>query len=163
MVSKNVVKLLNEQVALESESSNIYLAMAVWAEVNGWRGTAKFMYKQAEEERGHMQKLISFLMDIGEPVSIAGMKDPVNSFKDIAEVFAVSLKHELKLTASIHNIMTEARRTNDYAATSFLKFFVDEQVEEESNMEKVIDLIKKAGQISLYLADKEIGAMVGGA
>ena len=159
MVSKKVLKLLNEQVALESESSNIYLAMASWAEANGWKGTAKFMVAQAEEERGHMKKIIHFIHEIGEQPVIMGMKDPENMFKDIKDIFEQTLKHEKKITASINNIMTEARKNNDYAATTFLQWFISEQVEEEANVVAILDVIKKAGQVSIYLADKEIGAL----
>ncbi len=160
MVSKKVLKLLNEQVAFESDSSNIYLAMATWADANGWKGTARFMFKQAEEERGHMRKLIGFITDVGEQAIIVGVKAPETSFKDIKEVFEAVLDHEKKITAAIHDIMTEARKNNDYAVTSFLKWFIDEQVEEEKSAMDVLDVIKKAGQVSMYLADKEIGARV---
>ena len=159
MISKKVVKLLNEQVALEADSSNVYLAMATWADASGWKGTAKFMYKQTEEERGHMQKILKFILDVNEQPQIEGLKDPENSYKDIKEVFEAALKHEQKVTASIYNIMGEARKSNDYAVITFLKWFIDEQVEEENAVVQILDLIKKAGQVSMYLADKEIGAL----
>ncbi|MFH0753628.1 MAG: ferritin [Candidatus Omnitrophota bacterium] len=158
MISKKTLKLLNEQVALESDSSNIYLSMGTWADANGWRGTAKFMYKQAEEERGHMKKFIAFITDVGDQAVVTGMKDPEVSFKDIKEVFKATLGHERKITAAIHNIMSEARKNNDYAVTSFIKWFIDEQVEEEKTAMDILDVIEKAGQVSMYLADKEIGA-----
>lgn len=162
MVSKKVLKLLNEQIALEADSSHVYLAMAVWAEANGWRGTAAFMFAQAEEERGHMKKFIHFLNEVGEQAVIAGLKSPENQYKNIKEVFEVALKHEKKVTASINNIMSEAREANDYAVTALLQWFISEQVEEEASVVHVLDVIEKAGAVSVYLADKEIGAMRAG-
>lgn len=159
MANKKVVKLLNEQIALEAESSQVYLAMAVWAEVNGWHGTAKFMYVQAEEERGHMFKIVKYLIELGETPVVPATHEPKASYKDIEDVFEAALKHELAVTSSIHRIMTEARENNDYAVTAFIQWFVSEQVEEESNVRTVLDIIKKAGKVSLYLADKEIGGM----
>jgi ferritin len=38
MLSPKIEKALNEQVLLEAESSQIYLAMASWAEVEGYSG-----------------------------------------------------------------------------------------------------------------------------
>jgi hypothetical protein len=35
---------LNQQVALEAESSQIYLAMVSWAEVEGYEGTSAFLF-----------------------------------------------------------------------------------------------------------------------
>ena len=159
MVSKKVVKLLNEQIAMESDSSQIYLAAAGWAEHNAFRGTAGFMFRQAEEERGHMHKFIRFLIDIDEQPEIPAVKEPKASYKDIEEVFSESLKHERKVTASINNIFSAARENNDYAVTSFLKWFVDEQVEEEATAQHALDIIRMAGKVSMYLADKEIGAL----
>lgn len=162
MVSKKVLKLLNDQVALEADSSNAYLAMAAWAEANGWKGTAAFMHAQAEEERVHMKKFIHFLIEVGEQPEIAGLKAPENKFKGIKEVFEAALKHEKKVTASINNIMTEARKANDYAVTAMLQWFISEQVEEEAADVQALDIIEKAGAVSVYLADKEIGAMRAG-
>jgi ferritin len=161
MVSKKVVKLLNEQIAMEGDSSQIYLAMASWADHAAFRGTAAFMYRQAEEERGHMHKFIHFLIEVGEQAEIPEVKEPKASYRDIEEAFTDALKHERKVTASINNIFTAARENNDYAATSFLKWFVDEQVEEEATAQKALDIIRMAGKVSMYLADKEIGAMRG--
>ena len=162
MVSKKVVKLLNEQIALEGESSWIYLAMATWAEHNAFLGTAKFMYAQAGEEREHMFKIIRFLSEIGEHAAIPAIGEPKASYKDIEEAFTDALKHERKITAAINNIFTAARENNDYAVTSFLKWFVDEQVEEEAAARQAIDIVRMAGKVSLYLADKEIGALRAG-
>ncbi len=162
MASKKVIKLLNEQIANEGDSSQIYLAMAVWAEANGFMGTAKFMFRQAEEERGHAFKIIRFLLELGEKAEVPAVKEPKESYKDIQEVFDVALKHEQFITASIYKIMSEARESNDYAVTSFLQWFVNEQVEEEANVKQVLDIIRLAGKVSLYLADKEIGAFGAG-
>ena len=161
MISKKVVGLLNDQIGLEGDSSQVYLAMAVWADAAGFRGTAKFMFAQAEEERGHMLKIVRFLAEVGETVTIPGVKSPKASYKDIEEVFVDALKHERKVTAAIHGIMTEARAGNDYSVISFIQWFVSEQVEEEANVRQVLDIIRLAGKVSLYLADKEIGQIRG--
>ena len=160
MVSKKVVKLLNEQVTMEAEASQVYLAMAVWAEANGWKGTSAFMHAQTEEERGHMKKFIHFLIEVGEQPVVEGLKAPQNEYKNIKEVFEAALKHEKKVTASINNIMTEARKANDYAATAMLQWFISEQVEEEATVLDALNIIEKCG--NMYLADKSIGAMRAG-
>ena len=117
------------------------------------------MYKQAEEERGHMLKFVRFLNDVGEHAAISGVKEPAGTYKDIEQAFQESLRHEKIVTASINNIFTVARENNDYAVTSFLKWFVDEQVEEEATAKRAIEIIKMAGKVSMYLADKEIAGL----
>ena len=54
MVSEIIEKALNHQIRIEAESSQIYLAMASWAEVKGFEGVASFMYAHSDEERMHM-------------------------------------------------------------------------------------------------------------
>ena len=65
MISKKITELLNRQVSLESESSNVYLAMASWCEVKGYGGIAAFLYHHSDEERMHMLKLVHFINDRG--------------------------------------------------------------------------------------------------
>ena len=61
MLSKKINTLLNKQVELEASSSNVYLAMASWAEVQGFEGVSNFLYKHSDEERMHMLKLMKFI------------------------------------------------------------------------------------------------------
>ena len=55
--------LLNGQIKMEAHASATYLAMASWCEQNGFFTSAKFFFKQAEEEREHMMKIFNFLVD----------------------------------------------------------------------------------------------------
>lgn len=64
MLSETIEKLLNYQISLEEESSQFYLAMASWAEVEGLNGTADFLYRQSDEERKHMLKIIRFVNEL---------------------------------------------------------------------------------------------------
>ena len=159
MASQKVVKLLNDQVALEGNSSQIYLAMAVWAEANGWLGTARFMYAQAEEERQHMIKIIRFLNEIAALPVVPAVAAPKVAYDDIEAAFTTALKHEETVTAAIYAMMSAARETGDYAVTNLMQWFVGEQVEEEATARLALDIIAKAGKVSVYLADKEIGSL----
>ena len=65
MLSTNVSNGLNKQIQMEGDSSQVYLAMASWAEVQGFEGISTFMYKQSDEERMHMLKLIKYVNQRG--------------------------------------------------------------------------------------------------
>ena len=43
MLAKKVEKILNEQIVKEGYSSNLYLAMASWADTEGYEGIAKWL------------------------------------------------------------------------------------------------------------------------
>jgi ferritin len=52
---------LNRQIEREDYSSQLYLAMASWAENKGMEGVSNWLYAQAEEERVHMLKLVKYV------------------------------------------------------------------------------------------------------
>ena len=60
-----IIDLLNDQVSKEAEASSLYLAMASWAEYNGYSRSAEFFYDHAVEERDHMMKIFRFLNENG--------------------------------------------------------------------------------------------------
>ena len=65
MLNAKIEKALNQQILLEAESSQIYLAMASWAEVEGYAGIAAFLFHHSDEERMHMLKLLKFVNERG--------------------------------------------------------------------------------------------------
>ncbi|MBQ4418088.1 MAG: ferritin, partial [Synergistaceae bacterium] len=50
-----------------------------------------------------------------------------------------------------------AMAEKDYATLSMLKWFVDEQVEEEDNASSIVAKLEKLGEHHLFLVDKELG------
>ena len=55
MLSKSMQEALNKQVLMEVESSQAYLAIASWADIQaGLQGVTEFFYKQSDEERIHI-------------------------------------------------------------------------------------------------------------
>ncbi len=67
MLSKKMQDALNEQVRIEAQSSQVYLAMASWAEIQpGIDNVTAFFYRHSDEERMHMLKLIHFINERGK-------------------------------------------------------------------------------------------------
>jgi len=66
------------------------------------------------------------------------------------------------VTGMINSLVKLAREENDYATESVLKWFIDEQVEEEASASEVVEKIKLAGDRGggLFMLDKELGARV---
>ena len=69
-MNKTIEVLLNDQIKYEANASMHYMAMASWADEKGYNGIAEFFYKQSEEERVHMIKLIKFVNERGGGVII---------------------------------------------------------------------------------------------
>ena len=64
------------------------------------------------------------------------------------------------MTALINNLYALSTAENDYATQSMLKWFVDEQVEEEDNVRNILDSLKmlNGNGYGLYVLDKELAA-----
>ena len=75
------------------------------------------------------------------------------------QLFEAVLKHERKVTESLHAFYALATAERDAASQVFLQWFVSEQVEEEASVQEIVDRITLVGDRAssvLYL-DKEYG------
>jgi len=160
-MKKNINIALNEQIALEAESSHIYLAMASWAEKNGFQGVANFLYQHSDEERIHMLKLIRFVNEREGNVIIPAIKQPKESYKNLRELFQNVLEHEIFVTNKINKLVEITLEEKDFTTHHFLQWYVNEQLEEEALARQINDKLKLIGEdkMGLYLFDRDIGAL----
>ena len=159
MLSKTIQEALNNQVKIEAESSQAYLAMASWAEIQpGLQGVTDFFYKQSDEERMHMLKLIRFINERGGFAFVPALVQPIVTFKSIKNVFDDFLNHELKVSYSINELVNLALTEKDYATHNFLQWYVNEQMEEERTARTLRDKLELVGDDKggLYLFDRDI-------
>ncbi len=159
MISKKIQKALNDQVLMEAESSQAYLAMASWAEIQpGLEGVTNFFYRQSDEERIHMLKLIRYINERGGFALVPALAQPIVTFKSIKNVFEQFLKHELKVSNSINELVHLSLTEKDYATHNFLQWYVNEQIEEEKTARTLNDKLELVGDDKggLYLFDRDI-------
>lgn len=161
MVSKKVESALNKQILLEAESSQFYLAMASWSENQGLVGTSDFLYRQSDEERLHMLKLVRYVNERGGKAIIPAISLPSKEFKSVTNVFESLLKHEIKVTSEINNVVGICLDEKDYTTHNFMQWFVSEQIEEEGTARSIMDKIKLIGSDKggLYLFDRDLQTM----
>ena len=165
MIGAKMSKAINEQINKELYSAYLYLAMSAQAEAMGLKGFASWFKVQAGEEAGHAMKFSGYVAEQGARVKLAAIEQPPVEFKSVAAMFQETLKHEKTVTASIHALVDLAIAEKDHATNSFLKWFVDEQVEEEANAQEIVDLLKLAGDAgnALLFLDSKLGARKGAA
>lgn len=161
MISKKIEALLNQQVELEASSSQYYLAMASWAEVKGYNGVSKFLYKHADEERLHMLKLIMFINERGGHGTVPALKAPPSSFKGIQEIFEQILKHEIHVSNEINKVVEKCLGEKDYTTHNFLQWYVSEQIEEEALARNILDKLNLIGNDKggMYLFDRDLQSL----
>lgn len=158
MLSQTIQDALNKQIKVEGDSSQIYLAMASWAEVQGFEGISTFMFAQSEEERMHMLKLVKYINQRGGQATISATVEPVLDLSSYKVLFKQLLEHEIKVSESINDLVGIALDERDYATHNFLQWYVAEQIEEEANARYILDKINLIGDDKggLYLFDNEM-------
>ncbi len=161
MLSEKMLNILNEQVSKEAYASHLYLAMASWADVQGFEGISAWFYAQAEEERVHMLKFIHYINERGGHAIVPVIEQPPKDFKGVKEIFDASLEHEQMVTAAINNIVSLALEEKDYTTNNWIQWFVDEQLEEETSVQAIIDKLNILGDHNLYIFDRDIMSMRG--
>ena len=139
-------KALNDQVALEELASNSYLAMASWCEVTGYQGGADYFYAQSDEERTHMLKIVHYLNDVGATATISAIKAPTASYKSLEGLIKTALKNEQTVTKAIHKMVEITQKEKDHSTYAFLEWFVNEQVQEETKFETLLQKFDLIGR-----------------
>lgn len=162
MLSPKIQKALNKQIFIEAESSQIYLAMAIWCETNGYEGMAEFMYSHTDEERMHMLKLVKYVNERGGTAIVPALKAPNAEYGSPLQMFETVLKHEIFVSKSINNLVGITFSEQDFATHNFLQWYVAEQIEEEALFRTVLDKIKLIDdkRNGFYMFDKDIRTMI---
>lgn len=143
-ISTELEKAINEQIGIEFAASYAYLSMAAYFERNAFDGFSKWMHLQSEEEHMHAMKFYQYLIDRGGVARIPSIPAPEWNFDSVIKVFEASLDQEREVTRHIYDLYKIAQNESDFATVSFLKWFVDEQVEEEKKVSDTIDKLKMA-------------------
>ena len=159
MIGPKMQEALNRHVQAESYSAYLYLAMSAWCEAKTWKGFARWLRVQHDEERAHALKSLDFLLARGGEARLAAIESPPASWPSITDVFELVLDHERKITGFVNDLYAAAVQERDTAAQIFLQWFVSEQVEEEARALEIVEKLHMVGDrpgAALYL-DKEYG------
>ena len=153
MPSERFVEALNDQIGREFVAAHQYTAVGAFYERLTFPRLAKFFYGQAEEERGHAMRMVNYLNDTASDVRLGEISAPKTEFADHVEPIRIALEQEKKVTVAISAIFEIARETNDYASESFMQWFVDEQVEEESTMDDLLQVAERVREYPMMLEE----------
>ena len=158
-ISNILEKAINDQIKNEFDNAFLYLSIASWCEANDFYGFAEWNKKQFEEEQQHGLKFYNYLFERSGKVEVKEIEKPQQEWKNILDVYENILQREQETTKHIYELYELAKKENDYMTMTFLNWFIEEQVEEESNASAMIAKIKMAGDniSALMLVDKEAG------
>jgi len=138
------------------------LSMAAYLESIDMPGLASLMRIQYQEEVAHGMKMFEYVIERDGRAVVQAIEAPQSEWGNALSVFEAVLEHEQKVTGLINNLMDVALSEKDHAASIFLQWFVNEQVEEEATAKGIVQQLKMLGdsKAGMFQMDRELGARV---
>lgn len=158
MVSEGLFRELNKQITYEFYSCNLYFAMASYCASEDMDGFSNFFRVQAEEEKFHAMKIYDYIHEMGGRVLMEQIDEPNNDYSSILDVFEKGYEHEKFVTSRFYYLTDMAMEEREHATINFLKWFIDEQREEENSFLALVKKLRKIGDnpAGLMLLDNEL-------
>ncbi|MFX0549801.1 ferritin [Hathewaya histolytica] len=158
MISEKLFSALNNQINFEFYSSYVYLAMASYCEDEDLAGFANFFRVQAQEELFHAMKMYDYVIEMDGKVTLEAIEKPENNYSSVIEAFKTAYNHEKIVTERIYKLTDIATEEREHATISFLKWFIDEQVEEEASFKGIIKQLERSieNPAALYMIDTNL-------
>lgn len=162
MLNKKIEQAINDQINEELYSSYLYLAMSAHFANLGLNGFANWMNIQVQEEMNHAKFFFDFVLERGGKINLEQIAKPKSEWSSVIEIFEETVAHEKYISSRINDIASLAIEEKDHATASFLRWFIDEQVEEEATAEDWLNKLKltKAEGTALFFLDQEAAKRV---
>ena len=159
MMSKKMEKALNDQINAEAYSAYLYLAMAAYFEAENLPGMASWMRIQTQEETAHALKFFDFVNERRGRVVLKAIDQPRKEWKSPLAAFEAAFAHEQLVTGRINDLVNLAVEEKDHATGAFLQWFVNEQVEEETSVDRIVQILKMAEKApgAMFMIDRDLG------
>ena len=153
LISSELAKAVNQQIGHEFGASLQYLAIAGHFQQRQLKLLAKLFFDQAEEEKQHAMKFVKYVLDTKGNLEIPSIPAPVATFPSAEAAVEAALKWEQDVTRQITGLMDLAVKQNDYLASNFLQWFIDEQLEEVVKMDNLLSIIRQSGERNLIMVE----------
>lgn len=153
LISKQMNAAINDQIGREFGASLQYVAIAAYFDAENLSQFARFFYRQAEEERDHAMRFVHYVVEAGGRVVIPAVPAPKSRVSSAEEAVKLSLEGEEEVTKQIGTLVNLALKEIDHTTGNFLQWFVAEQLEEVSSMEKLLSVVRRAGEGGLLLVE----------
>ncbi len=143
MLKKPVLDALNKQIQQELMASYNYTALSIWFDQQLLKGFSEYFKKQAEEEREHANKILEYIQDHSEVVTLGPLAAPRQEFGNAIDALKFARENERNNTASIHNLYNLTVKEGDLATQQMMGWFISEQVEEEKWAEDFVAMAEQ--------------------
>ena len=155
-----IEQALNNQISKEFYASHLYMQISYWFKSQNLNGFSCYTKKHSEEEKGHGLKICDYIDDMESMPIFDAIQAPARfSFANAVDAFTIIYAAEQDVTQSILSISQLSSDKNDKATRSFMDWYIDEQVQEESSAKDILDKLNVIGNdyAALLILDHELG------
>ncbi|MCC7358827.1 MAG: ferritin [Anaerolineales bacterium] len=161
LISPKLAAALNTQIGNELGAYLQYLSIAAHFHTAKLTLLEKLFFEQAAEENAHALKFVHYLLDTQGGLNLPPIAAPQTTFASAEEATRAALNWETEVTGQIKALMDIAVADNDYLSQDFLQWYINEQLEEINKMDRLLEVIRRAGDRNLlmveaYLAHLEV-------
>lgn len=154
----SVLDMLNQQMGIEAHSSATYLSMSAWCYSQGLNGCGEFFKSQSDEERQHLLKIFHYIANSGGLAISPDVTKIEKNFEGLRDLLVRALETEISITQNFNMITEHCHKVRDYQTAKFIQWYLDEQLEEEQQARRCIEIYDLIGieDGGIYRIDKEI-------
>ena len=152
-INPTVNQAINKQIGMEFSAYLQYLTISTHFDVEGLTELAAFFKAQAEDERDHAERFINHVVAFNGKLEIPTINAPSSNVTSIVEAAELSLDWEMKVTDAINSLLKLSAKEEDHITENFLAWFLDEQLEELSTMNKLLKVARRAGANELAVEE----------
>ena len=145
--SSSFAELLSAQIGHEFAASQQYIAIAVWADAQDLPQLASRFYQHSLGERNHAMMMVQYMLDRGLKAEIKEIPAPRGEFDGPVDALKLALEQEKEVTEQIEALFQAARAESDPLGEQFMLWFLREQVEEVANMDTLVTIAERAGDV----------------
>ena len=138
-LNEKILKILNEQIKNELNSSQMYRAMSCWLNHKKWPSGTKLFFKYADEEFTHMSKIYDYIFDKNCKAVVPVCDKQKDDYSDIRDIVESALEHEIEITKNWEDIANLARDEKDNTTYEFAQWFLKEQTSEEEKLRYILE------------------------
>lgn len=159
-LSPTLEKAFNDQILVEFESVYAYLQLAADFDEKNWQGFSQWMQIQSQEEWMHATKFTNYVLQRSGVVRLQALPAPTYGFESPLAAFERALEHEKRVSLSINKLYAQVVAENDYSSLPLLQWFVNEQVEEEDNVGRIVERLRLVGDdnTALMFLDRDLAS-----
>ena len=158
MLTKTMLKNLNDAIHSELFASNLYKHVANQLQRLGYFGAQKFFLSESSDELGHYQKIVDYINDRGLVATVPQIEMQEEKVTSLRDALAIGFDTEKTLSEDYSEWFKQAFAEDVVTAQFFLQF-IEHQRKSIGEYGDLISRLDRAGnnEAAILMIDQELG------